>query len=153
MLFFLAPVVAELLSSSAPPVEFFNPFGFPVMCLLYGCGALLARELCVRWKKGWLGLLALGAAFAIIEEGLMVRSFFDPGWPDLGILASHGRALGVNWVWSLNLIIFHSVYSIVVPNILVGLLFPSSRGEPWMGRAGFHRRVRPVLDRCRLWAG
>jgi hypothetical protein len=137
VLFFLAPVVAELLSSSAPPVEFFSPLGFPVMCLHCGGGALLARELCVRWKKGWLGLLALGAAFAFIEEGLMVRSFFDPGWPDLGILASCGRALGVNWVWSLNLIIHHSVYSIVVPNILLGLLFPKTRGERWMGRAGF----------------
>jgi hypothetical protein len=137
VLFFLAPAVGELLSSSSPPAEFFTPFGLASMSLLYGCGAILAHELCVRWQKGWVALLALGAAYGIIEEGLMLRTFFDPGWPDLGILSSYGRAWGVNWIWSFELTVFHSVYSIAVPNILVGLLFPRVAGERWTGRAWF----------------
>lgn len=82
-------------------------------------------------------MLALGAALAVIEEGLMVRSFFDPNWPDIAGLGSYGRALGVNWIWSLDLIVFHAVYSIAIPNLLVGLLFPAARERRWTGRPGF----------------
>jgi len=40
-LFFLSPLIAELLLSSAPPVEFFNPIMFVVLTVLYGGGAIL----------------------------------------------------------------------------------------------------------------
>jgi len=63
------------------------------MTELCGSGALLAHELRVRWNKSWPTLLTLGAAFAVIEEGLMVRSFFDPNWPEIASLGSSGRAL------------------------------------------------------------
>ena len=38
VLFFLAPAAGELLSGSAPPVEFFNPFMLIVLTALYGSG-------------------------------------------------------------------------------------------------------------------
>ena len=143
-LFFLAPMLAELLSGSAPPVEFFNPFALLVLPALYGSGAILVRELCVRWlalsgaegAKGWPTVFVLGAAYGIIEEGLMVKSFFDPNWMDLGPLGSYGRWAGVNWVWSLQLTIFHAVFSIAIPILLVELLFPARRDERWIGRRG-----------------
>ena len=91
ILFFLAPAIAELLSGSAPPSEFFNPVGFLLLASLYGSGALIVRELKVRWNKGYVSLFILGAAYGILEEGLMVKSFFDPNWMDLGILGSYGR--------------------------------------------------------------
>ena len=53
VLFFLAPVIGELLSGSAPPIEFFNPFSLIILPALYGSGALLVRELTLRWKKRW----------------------------------------------------------------------------------------------------
>ena len=53
VLFFLAPVVGELLSTSAPPAEFFKPIIFLVLCILYGGGAIIVRELTIRWEKGW----------------------------------------------------------------------------------------------------
>jgi len=59
ILFFLAPAIAELLSDSAPPSEFFNPIGFPLLASLYGSGALIVREL----KVG--GLFSLLAMFAL----------------------------------------------------------------------------------------
>jgi hypothetical protein len=137
LLFFLSPGVAELLTSSSPPVSFFTPFGLTVMCALYGSGAIVARELAVRWGRGLPSLIALGAAYGILEEGLMVKSFFDPGWPGIGLLGSYGRLAGVNWVWSIELTIFHSLFSIVIPNILVELLFPRSSGKRITGPIGF----------------
>jgi hypothetical protein len=134
VLFLLAPVVGELLSGSAPPAEFFNPFGFVVLTMLYGGGAILVRELTIRWRKGWVSLLALGAAYGIIEEGLMVKSFFDPNWVDIGILGSYGRWMGVNWVWSLELTLYHAVISIAIPILLAELIFIGRREEVWVGR-------------------
>jgi len=84
VLFLSAPIIVELLSGSAPPAEFFHPVSFWILSILYGGGAILICELKIRWQQGWLSLLVLGATYAIIEEGLMVKSFFDPTWVDLG---------------------------------------------------------------------
>lgn len=136
VLYFLAPAIGELLSGSAPPIEFFNPFGLVILPALYGSSAILARELAIRWEKRWPTIFVLGLAYGIIEEGLMVKSFFDPAWPDLGLLGVYGRWAGVNWVWSLFLTIYHAVYSIATPIFLVELLFPARRDERWVGRRG-----------------
>ena len=137
MLLLLAPIVGELLSGSTPPVEFINPIGLLFLVALCGCGALFIRELVHRWHKGWLSVILLGMAYGIFEEGIVVRSFFDPAWPDLGILAEYGRWMGVNWVWIAVLIIFHALVSITIPILLVELVFPSVRDESWLGRKGF----------------
>jgi len=131
-LFLLSPAIGELLSGSAPPVEFFNPFGFALLTSLYGSGAVIVRELRVRWKKGVGSVLLLGSAYGILEEGLMVCSFFNPAWPDLGQLAVYGRWLDVNWVWAAMLTIYHAVYSITVPIVLVELAYPDRCRESWV---------------------
>jgi hypothetical protein len=132
VLFFLSPAVGELLSGSSPPAEFFNPLGFAVSALVYGGGAILAREFAARWGKGWGAILLLGLAYGIVEEGLMVKSFFDPGWGDLGPLTGYGRWLGVNWVWSLHLVLYHAAFSIAIPILLVELMFRERRSESWV---------------------
>jgi hypothetical protein len=78
VLFFLAPAIGELLSGSSPPAEFFKPFPLLLLSALYGGGALLLRELALSWGKRWPTILTLGLAYGILEEGLMVKSFFDP---------------------------------------------------------------------------
>jgi uncharacterized membrane protein len=129
----LAPAIGELLSGSSPPLEFFNPISFLLLASLYGSGAIVARELKIRWKKDFRALLLLGAAYGILEEGLMVKSFFDPAWMDLGILGSFGRWANVNWVWAEMLIIYHAVFSITIPIVLVELTFPERKEESWVG--------------------
>jgi len=124
-LFILSPMIAELLSGSSPPLEFFNPIVFLLLASLYGSGAIIIRELTRRWGKGWPSILLLGAAYGIVEEGLMVKSFFDPNWMDLGILGTYGRWLGVNWVWAEWLTIYHSIFSIAIPILIVDLIYPS----------------------------
>jgi len=135
-LFFLAPAIGELLSGSAPPVEFFNPFMLLILPALYGSGAVLARELTLRWDKRWPTILTLGLAYGIIEEGLMIKSFFDPNWMDLGILGTYGRVAGVNWVWSVSLTLYHATVSIAIPILLTEILYADRRDEPWIGRRG-----------------
>jgi hypothetical protein len=142
-LFLLSPMIGELLSGSAPPAEFFTGFGFTVMSLLYGGGAVLARELKNRWRKGVGSLLFIGAAYGIIEEGVMVVSFQNPNWIDVGVLGSFGRWMGVNWVWAVELTIYHAIVSITVPVMLVELVYPLKKAEPWL--SGCWRQLVPLL--------
>ncbi len=132
VLFILSPAIGELLSGSSPPVEFFNPFTFLLLTILYGGGAVLVRELSLGWRKGWLSIFALGAAYGIVEEGIMCKSFFDPNWPDLGPLGVYGRWLGVNWVWAQGLTVYHAVFSIAIPILLVELAYPNERDKSWV---------------------
>jgi len=129
-------MVGELLSGSSPPSSFFNPFSLFFLSGLYGSGALITRESVRRWGKGWPSVLLLGAAYGILEEGIMVKSFFDPSWPDLGLLGIYGRWMGVNWVWAEWLTIYHAIYSITIPILLIELLFPSYRHINYLNRKG-----------------
>jgi len=137
VLFVLSPAIGELLSGSSPPLEFFNPFAFIFMASLYGSGAIVVRELRMRWKKDFRSILLFGAAYGILEEGLLVKSFFDPKWVDLGILGSFGRWAEVNWVWTEELIIYHAVFSIAIPIALLELAYPERRDERWVGKRLF----------------
>jgi hypothetical protein len=125
-------VIAEFLTGSTPLPSLLSPLTLPTLLGLYGAGALLVRELTVKWRKGWPTVFALGCAYGIVEEGLDVKSWFNPHWAGIGILGTYGRLFGVNWVWATELTIFHSVFSITIPVALAGLLYPESSGERWL---------------------
>src|SRR3989440_64986 len=136
-LILLSPVIAEMLSGSTPPLEWLNPIAALLLIWLYGAGVLVMRETAVRWKSGWPSILVLGAAYGIIEEGLAVKSFFDPAWMDLGTLGWYGRWLDVNWVWAVWLTIYHAVVSIAIPIFLTEWIWPRIRGQPLTSRRGY----------------
>lgn len=131
-----APAAAELLTSSAPPFVFFVPWVFVLFALLYGLGALLIRETAVRLRLGWPAVLLLGAAYGVLEEGLGAKSFFDAHWRAIGPLGEHGRAFGVNWVWSIGLTGFHAFYSVGLSLLAMDTLWPAARGRAWLGKPG-----------------
>jgi lipopolysaccharide/colanic/teichoic acid biosynthesis glycosyltransferase len=132
-----SPMIAELLSSSAPPLQFFVPWIFALFVLFYGLCALLIREVSLRWGGGWARILLLGSAFGILDEGLAARAFFDPASRSLGPLAAYGRWVGVNWIWSLDAILYHAVFSVAIPILLIYQFFPASRDVRWLGRKAF----------------
>lgn len=131
VLLLLAPVVAEVLFG-ATPVS--NLGGLLSAIAVYGCGALLIRELVRRRGLGWSWIAALGVAYGLVEEGLALGSLFNPELFDAGQLG--GRALGINWVWTEWTLGYHAVWSISIPILLAELLFPARRSEPWLGRMG-----------------
>lgn len=136
-LFILAPVVGEMLSGSTPPLLFINPISLLFQTGLYGSGAILARELVRRRGLGWPNIFVLGAAYGVLEEGLVVTSWFNPHWPDLGTLGSYGRALDVNLIWALGLTAYHAVVSIAIPIALTEAFFPAIASRPWLTRRAF----------------
>jgi hypothetical protein len=131
-LFSLSPLVGEVLSGSPPPFAFVNPIVFLFLGALYGSGALLVRDYARRWHRGWRSVLLLGAAYGVIEEGILVRSCFNPRWKDLGVLSSYGRWLGVNWVWAKRLTIYHAIFSIAIPIFLVEKTWAETSKQIWL---------------------
>src|SRR5215217_6489516 len=65
-----APVLAEVLFGATPIT---NPGALLPDVAVYGCGALLIRELVRRRGLGWISILMLGVAFGIVEEGLALQ--------------------------------------------------------------------------------
>jgi hypothetical protein len=135
LLLFLSPILGELLSGSSPPLEFFNPICLLILVLLYGCGTLLIREAKARWKLQW-SVIFPAIAYGIIEEGLMVQSFFNPGHADLGALSGYGMYFGVQWPWTIMLILFHATISTLIPIAIVDLLWPEYKDVPLLKRRG-----------------
>jgi len=139
----LAALLPEAITGSTPPLAWLNPIQALLNLWLYGTGVLVVRELSLRWKTGWPGILLLGAAYGIVEEGLAVTTFFDPTLPQLagGPLAWYGRLGGVNWVWSVWLTTFHAIFSIAIPIFLIEWHYPALRGRSLLSKRGLAATV------------
>jgi hypothetical protein len=111
------------------------PAGFAILVGMYGGGALLIREVAVRWGKRWGAVLLLGGAYAVGEEGFGAKTLVDPIGSNIGNqLYTHFA--GVNWIPLAALTVFHAAFSIAVPLVLVELAFPESRGRALVSGKG-----------------
>lgn len=164
--FVLAPLLAELLTGSLPPSEFFHPVHLLLTVPLYGCGALLCHELATRRRGGWRAIVLYAVAFTIVAEGFGSGSLTSPDWVDIGPYAHYGRVFGANWLWALMVIAHHVMLGVVAPLLAAELWFPAARGRVWLDRpslglAGFGLaavviaaavvRAEPVAPRALLW--
>ncbi len=133
-LYFLAPIIAELLTGATPPLMWNNVGGIILTTGLYGSGAILARELVRRRGLGWGHLALLGVAYGILEEGMAYQSWFNPRWinpPDAN------RLFQVNWMLALVFTTIHVTLSIMSSVIIAEALFPRQAERPWLDQKGF----------------
>ena len=131
-LLLIAPLLGELVSGHQEPLEFFNPITFVLMALPYGFGALICRELTVRWGKGKMSLLLLSAAYGLYEEAVVIKSVFNPNWSELGAIGEYNYWGGINWTYSLMLIHFHITVSILSSVLVAESIYPGRAGEKWL---------------------
>jgi len=135
-LFFVAPFVAEYLLGDLPLKLLLVVI---VMAPMYGGGAVLIRELARRAGRGWPTMLMLGAAYAMIEEGLVGQSLFNHDYLKMQMhLLDHAYvpALGIGAWWTLFMLNLHTFWSMGVSIALVEGLFPAEAEVPWLGRVG-----------------
>ena len=155
-LLLLTPGIPEYVSASTHLTGLDLPgyfLSFVLNICLYGPGVLLVREAMIRWKKGWASVFLLGAAYGILEEGIDVWTLFDPNASPVGVLGTYGHWMGVNWVWTMGLLIFHSVYSIGLPIFLFGLVFPDLKSKSLVQRGRLAATFAVlVLDSIFLYA-
>lgn len=139
----LAPITAEYLSgyddSVGKPVELLgNLFLFAP---LYGAPALLIREVVRRTGRGWPSILLLGAAFGVVEAGLVDQSMFNTSYRDISywgdmLWPTYIPALGIGVFPALSFVLGHMVSSISAPVAVIESLRPRRRTTPWLGRIG-----------------
>jgi len=128
----LAPVIAEVLSGAT---RLSVLFVLLPEIMVWGGGALLARELVRRWRAGAVSLLCLGLALSIAEEFIIQQTSIAP-LPFAGANVSFGRYAGVNWLYLLFMLGFESVWVVLVPVQVTELIFPSHREKPWLRKRG-----------------
>lgn len=103
----LAPFLGECMSGATPPLDLLLPWNLALFVALYGCGALLCREVVVRRGLGLAGLLWMGAAYGVYEEALVDRFWFSPtAWHDLGV-GGYGVLWHTNVLVAVHLTLFH----------------------------------------------
>lgn len=126
----LAPLVAEVALGSTP----ISMIWLVLLWLPIYSGTLFIRELARRRGAGWPGILLLGVAFGVVEEGIGVQALSSPTLYHAADWAP--RVLGVNSAYAELNLPYHAVFSVAVPILLTELLFPASRTRPYLGRAG-----------------
>lgn len=127
----LTPLIAELALGSTPiRLAWLVLLWVPI----YGAGVLLIRELVVRHGRGWPSILLLAAAYELAEDGIGLQALTSPHLYDA---AAWGlRVFGFNApYWEANLI-YHAIFTVAIPIALTDLIFPASRGRPYLGRLG-----------------
>src|SRR5881296_254222 len=133
-LLLLSPGIPEYLTgSSSFAILSLNPVLFLMFVGLnmglYGPGVILIREAMIRWRKGWASVFLLGFAYSVVEEGLDLSTFFNPNAGPVGILGTYGHWLGVNWVSTVGLTLFHSAISIALPILLFRFALPALKSQ------------------------
>jgi hypothetical protein len=133
-LFFLSPLVAEfLLGNIAIDALWVVLFVAP----LYGGGAILIREVARRARRGWPTVMLLALAYAVIEEGLITQSLFNPSYFGFDLIGpTHIPLFGIGAWWSLYVLTIHTVWSIAVPIALVETFVSDRATTPWLGKFG-----------------
>ena len=132
-LFFLSPLVAEFL---------LGDFGLSALVLLfalapmYGGGAVLIREIVRRTGRGWPSIVLLALAYALLEEGFVTMSLFNPDYLDAHLLdQGFVPALGIAIPWTVYVLALHTVWSISVPVALIEE-WTDRRTTPWLRTPG-----------------
>ena len=137
----LAPVCAEYLwgyddSTGHPGTLVGNLI---VFVPLYGCPALLIREVARRRGLGWPGIVLLAAAFGVIEAGLVDQSMFSrdyrdiPYWHDIAD-PTYVAPIGLSIFLAVTFVSNHVIASIAGPIALVEALAGKRGLDPWLGR-------------------
>lgn len=137
-----APFLAETVASANTPAVLF-PVVLPLYVVVYGCPAVLLRELWLRGRLTAGRLLWFGVAYTAFNEGVVAATWFklsEAGRVLSFSAAEAGHAAGVNWAVAIGLVVFHTVFSLMAPVTLIQVAaVVRGRGadrRPWIGRRG-----------------
>ena len=142
-LLLLAPICAEYLAahddSTGDPLQLMaNLF---IFVPLYGCAALLIREVARRARLGWPGIVLLAVAVGLLQAGVIDQSLFSvdyrqiDGW-DEAFRATLIAPLGLSAVNLANFVGGHVIFSLCGPIALIEAARPQSATTPWLGWRG-----------------
>lgn len=132
-LIFITPFLTELLCTNISAPRFFHPlvFGF-LMTAGYGFPVLLIRELACRWRLCVCGIFLAGFGYGIYNEGIIAKTLFLKTGVPLAMFDNYGYFFGINFTWLVFICIWHALYSVLYPILIVRYLYPDSWDKPWI---------------------
>lgn len=132
-LLLVAPWMAEVSWGGIPAADIALIVVF--LSPLYGAAALLIREWARRTGRGWSSMLLMGAAFGLLQCGLVDQSLFNPSYGRYDFQHPlHVPGLRFSLLFFLSFVSGHALLSIGVPIALVERA--SQKTGPWLGRVG-----------------
>lgn len=139
----LSPIGAELLSayddSTGRPGQVL--FAIAFFALLYGCPALLIRELVRRTGRGWTAMLTLTMAAGLLQAGVLDQSLFADRYDgiadwDTWLHGTYIAPLGIGAYLAQSFVLGHVVYSFGAPIAIAEAWRPGLAGRPWLRARG-----------------
>lgn len=139
----LAPMCAEYVTgyddSTGDPLAL--AANLLIFSPLYGAPALLIRETARRLGMSWPGVLALAAAFGVLQAGVVDQSMFSEGYRDIPYWEemagpTYVAPLGLSAFTTLSFVAGHAIWSFAVPIALTEALSPRLSRTPWLRTPG-----------------
>lgn len=65
-----------------------------------------------------------------------MQSFFNFNHQDLGMMSQYGMYFGIQWPWTLMLMLYHATISTLIPITIVELLWPQYKSTPLLKKKG-----------------
>lgn len=145
-LLLLSPICAEYLigyqQNISRPADMLA--GLVILAPLYGSVAVIIRDLAKRTGRGWPTTLLLGAAFGLIQAGVIDQSLFNPDYgSDVGVPQWEAGRLptiipgtGISLNHLFDFVVGHVIWSFGAPIALVDSCTPLQADRPWLARRG-----------------
>jgi len=114
-----------------PAGIFFQPYLFLAAVIAYGFPALVIREMSVRWNLGIFGIVVMGLAYGIYNEGICAKTLLMNTNVPIPSFDGYVR-FTINWAWALLILVWHALHAILYPIVLVGYFFPKAKGAQWL---------------------
>jgi hypothetical protein len=133
--FLLTPILTELLTSNTPLNHFLNPLVLFSLVITYGLPLLVIREFAIRWKLGLGGILLLGIAYGILNEGVIAGTLVHATNLPIGSFENYIRIGGINVGWATYILFWHALHSVLFPLLLVE--FFRNDWDSWLGDRAF----------------
>jgi hypothetical protein len=128
--------LAEVVSQNVQLLTFLQPVPFLLVTLTYGVPVLLIRELAVAHDVDEVGLVLLGLAYGVLNEGVLAKTLTLPAGPPLHDLAGYGQIGPIQGGWSMFIIVWHAFHSVFCPIILTQWMFPATANRRWFAARG-----------------
>jgi len=128
----LSFLTAEYMSGNVPFPRILFPPVVLFLILGYGFPVLLIREAIVRWRLGGPGMLLLGGAYGLVNEGLLAKTLTLKTGVPIGLFDGMALAFGIHVPWALFILAYHLCASVALPLLAVRVLFPAEADRPWL---------------------
>lgn len=134
LLVLLTTILPEMLSGNTPAEILFRPDTFIFFALAYALPIIVIREWSMRLELNGGGIFLAGMGYGLINEGLLAKTIFIEAGGPIDVFDHYGFAFGVNFPWSLCIIVWHGLSSVLFPIVLTHQLVPQAAGKQWLGK-------------------